>query len=189
MEIWEELLADSTRDKEKKDEPKKKPVIPQVVEPPGEVSPRKLAYEEIERGSTFFELLTETEQAAYAGWFDVMVNGESKMSEEEAHKKASELLAKSSRILQARENLKMYQATGTLKIYSTILDKHIFLAKDSRAKRLLEEQWKSREIPASDIYLESEIQELAGLRGEELTLMLEAREIFKGVIVDPKNKG
>lgn len=60
-------------------------------------------FKEIEKGSKLFEHLSPSQKQAYAGWFDVMVNGKSELSVEDAHRKALELVAKSSIILQNRK--------------------------------------------------------------------------------------
>lgn len=172
--------------KGKESKSREKPIVPQVVEPPGEMSGRKVAYEEMERDSVFFSLLTDVEKEAYAGWFDVMVNGKSKMSPEDAHLESAKRLTKSSAILQARVNEEKYKRLGYLEILSSRFGKKIYIVRTESDKISLKQKVENSAVLDEDIYLESEIQELAGLRGDELTLMLEARKMFKGEIIDPK---
>lgn len=165
-------------------EPEKKEDVPQVVEPPQDVVARKISYEEIERGSTMFGLLSDTQQMAYAEWYRGMVGEKFNLSPEEAHEKTSELIAKTSKALQIKEYVERFRAQGYLEIFSIKLDKKIYLARTPQDKRLLD-------APEGDIYLAEEIRQMEGLEGQELMLMLESKDIFNGVLIEtpkPKNK-
>lgn len=152
-------------------------VISEVIDPPEDESARKIAYEKIEQGSTMFGLLTDVQQEAYRGWYEMMISEKHNLSPAEAHKKTAEFIAKTSKSLHILEYVERFRVQGYLKIFSIKLNKTIYLARNESVKTKLD-------ATPGDIFLASEIQELAGLDGEELMLMLEAKEMFKGVLIE-----
>ena len=129
--------------------------------------------------SPVLDHLTETERQAYQGWYDVMIGEKFNMSPQEAHAEAMKLLIKTSRLLKIDQATQDYKLNGYLKIFSTKLNRPIYLAKDEKVKRRVPDK-------ALKVFLESEIQTLKGLSSDELTLMLEAKAIFNfgGLIED-----
>jgi len=115
--------------------------------------------------------LTETERQAYQGWYDVMVGDKFNMSPERADAEAMALLLKTSRILKIEQASKDYKRDGYIKIFSTKLNRPVYLAKDEPAKMRVPDK-------SLQVFLESEIQAFNGLSSDELTLMLEAKAIF-----------
>lgn len=134
--------------------------------------------EEIEKGSYLFPLLTESQQAAYSGWFDVMVNGRFKMSVADAHRESALLIAKTSKAMHKKEYNQRFWEEGYLKIFSIKLNKKIGVARSESVKRTLN-------APPGYIFTVEEVKELIGLDEKELMFLLKARTIFDGVLVYP----
>jgi hypothetical protein len=123
--------------------------------------------------------LTEAEREAYQGWYDVMVGEKFNMSPDEAHAEAMVLLLKTSRMLKLAQATHDYEQDGYQKIFSTKLNRNIYLAKDEQAKKRVPDK-------SLQVFVESEIDALKGLSADEQMLMLEAKTIFNfnGVIED-----
>lgn len=129
------------------------------------------------RHSPVLDHLTETERQAYHGWYEVMTGKNFNMSQYEAHAEARKLLLKTSRLLKIEQALKDYKLDGYLKIFSTKLNREIYLARDGKVKSRVPDK-------SLQVFLESEIETLKGLNPDELMLMLEAKAIlnFNGLI-------
>jgi len=133
----------------------------------------------LETGTLVLDLLTETERQAYHGWYDVMIGQKFKMSPEEAHAEAMRLLIKTSWLLKIDQATQDYKLNGYLKIFSTKLNRTIYLAKDEKAKKRVPDK-------SLQVFVESEIDALKGLSADEQMLMLEAKTMFNfnGLIED-----
>jgi len=129
--------------------------------------------------SVILDHLTETERQAYVGWYDVMTGEKFNMSEEEAHKEAMKLLLKTSRLLKIDQATQDYKLDGFIKIFSTKLNRSIYLVRDERTKAGVPDK-------SLQVFVESEIKGFRGLSRDEILLLIEARTIlnFNGVIVD-----
>lgn len=123
--------------------------------------------------------LTETEREAYREWFEIITTGKAQLSPEEAHAEAMKLLIKTSRLLKIDQAAQDYKLDGYIKIYSTKLNRSVYLAKDERAKRRIPDK-------SLQVFMECEIKALRGLSPDELMLILEAKAMlnFNGVIED-----
>ncbi len=86
---------------------------------------------------------------------------------------------KSNEEIEPEEYDQMFKKSGCLKIFSEKLGRTIYLVRDIKAKRHL------KKSPGDDVYLMNEIPKLRGLAEDDLMLMLEAKEVFKGVFIDP----
>lgn len=149
-------------------------VVSEVIDPSKDTSVEGISHAEIERGYTLFGHLTDTEKEAYAGWYEVMTNEKFNLSSEEAHKKTAEFIAKTSKMLQRENCIRQFKMQGYFNIFFPTLNKTIYVVKNKKIREIIK-------APPGDIYLASEIQKLKGLEGEELMLMLEVKEIFKGI--------
>jgi len=129
--------------------------------------------------SVILDNLTETERQAYDGWFTIMTGDKFNMSPEEAHAEAMKLLLKTSRLLKIDQAVKDYKLDGFLKIFSTKLNRAVYLVKDEKVKKRVPDK-------SLQVFLESEIKGFRGLSRDEILLLIEARTIlnFNGVIVD-----
>lgn len=135
--------------------------------------------EKLEADSPVLDHLTETERQAYEDWFSEMTGEKFNMSVEEARSEAMKLLVKTSRLLKIGQATQDYKLDGYLKIFSTKLNRSIYLAKDEQAKKRVPDK-------SLQVFLESEVKALRGLNPDESALMLEAKAIFNfnGAIED-----
>lgn len=135
---------------------------------------------EMEKGSRLFPLLTKTEQAAYSGWFNIMIGAKFKMDVADAHRESALLLAKTSRELYIRKYVQRFRMDDYIKIFSLRLNRKIGVVRYEGKKRFLN-------ADPGDLYSAEEIanhiREKALLDDKELPLMMEALKIFNGVLV------
>lgn len=111
-----------------------------------------------------------------------MINGRFKMTVAGAHRESVLLLAKTSRKLYIREYVQRFREKQYIKIFSIPLNRKIGLVRYQLKKQSLN-------APPGDLYLSQEIadhiREKAGLDGKQLPLMVQALEIFNGILVSP----
>jgi len=120
--------------------------------------------EPVEGGIDFASLLTDTEREQYF-----------KLLESMTEREAGAIIARNRQPLQIQQALQDYKKYGYIKIFSTVLSKAIYFAKDERA---------AQDVPDPNIpvFLEADIQAVKGLSVEETKVLLEARILFGGPI-------
>ena len=80
------------------------------------------------------------------------------------------------RAIHIHDAARLYKKRGWVQIYSTYLNRTIYLVRNEGVK-----------VPTSDlpVYTESEVNALRGLSREEVLTLHEAKVIFKGTISNP----
>ena len=120
--------------------------------------------------------LTPVEQEAFHEYVDLMTSEQFKMPMEEAKQEAARLVARNKRSLQIQQAREDYSRFGYVKIYSTVLDRAIYLAKDEQiAKRVPDQR-----LP---VITEAELECFRGLELAEAKVLMEAKLVFVGPIV------
>ena len=102
-----------------------------------------------------------------------MISPEFGLAHEDAETEAMKLLARSSRVLQLKQAAKDYKTRGYIKIYSTVLGKPIYLARD----KTIIEKMPNKSLP---VFLVKDITSLKGIPKEMARTLMEARIIFRG---------
>ena len=125
--------------------------------------------------SLSLDRLTDAEKEAYQQYIEIMVSPKFNLPMEQAEQEAMQLVMRAKRSLQARQTARDYKRDGFIKIYSTVLSRAVYMAKNKQAANRVPD----KTLP---IYLESEIQACKGLSREETKILLEAKIIFGGVI-------
>ena len=123
----------------------------------------------------FINRLTGTERENYLDLIEIMQSPKFGMGRETAEREAGRIITRNHRLLQLEQAAQDYRRYGYIKIFSTILDKAIYLTRDEKAAQSVSDQG----IP---VFLENEIQAVKGLSVEEAKVLLEARILFGGPI-------
>ena len=132
----------------------------------------KISYE----GLPILDYLTPVEQEAFHEYVDLMTSDKFKMPLAKAKQEAAQLVARNKRSLQIQQAREDYSRFGYIKIYSTVLDQAIYLARDEQiAKRVPDQR-----LP---VYTEAELECLQGLELAEAKVLMEGKIIFGGSIV------
>ncbi len=119
--------------------------------------------------------LDETSREAFREYVDLMTGPKFRMPLEQAQLEASRLVLRNLRTLQIQQATKEYRKQGWVKIYSGVLGRSVYLAKDDRA---------AQRVPDQNIavFLESDLEAVKGLAPDEARVLLEARMLFGGPI-------
>ena len=128
-----------------------------------------------EASLSILDHLDETSREAFQEYVDLMTGPKFKMPLEQARTEASQLVLRNLRTLQIQQATKEYRKQGWVKIYSGVLGRSVYLAKDDRA---------AQRVPDQNIavFLESDLEAVKGLAPEEARVLLEARILFGGPI-------
>lgn len=126
-------------------------------------------------GSLSLDHLTDSEREAYEEYLEIMTSQKFTMDRNSAEQEAMRLVLRAKRVFQARQAAKDYKQVGFVKIFSTVLDQAVYMAKNEQAARRVPD----RSLP---VYLESEVLACKGLDREEAMFLLEAKIIFEGVV-------
>ena len=120
--------------------------------------------------------LTDGEREAYQGYLEEMTSSKHNFTMDKAKSEAMQLVLRAKRVLQARQAAKDYKLDGYIKIYSTVLEQDIYLAKDERmAKRVLDQS-----LP---VCTEAELKSLRGMKMDEVKALMEGKLVFGGSII------
>ncbi len=92
---------------------------------------------------------------------------------DKAESDATEYVRKTRNVLQARQATEDYERRGFVKIYSTVLDREIYLVKSERVAGIVPD----KSIPG---FTEEEVMACKGLSREEAKILLEARLTLGG---------
>ena len=127
----------------------------------------------------FIDRLGEVEREVYQEYYDLMTCPKYKMSPDVAHKEAMRLLIRSMNILQARDAEKKFRRRGWIQIHSTEFNKDFYLCENELAKK---------RVPDKSLaaFTMAEIYSLRGLSREEALLLVEAKILFRGTILNGK---
>ena len=124
---------------------------------------------------TLMDHLDKTSKEAFQEYVDFMTGPKHRMPLEQARKEALKLVLRNLRILQVKQATQDYRQDGYIKIFSTVLDKAVYLAQNERVAKC---------VPDQDIavFLESDLEAVKNLGKEETKVLLEARILFGGPI-------
>ena len=119
--------------------------------------------------------LTDAEREAYQQYIEIVVSPKFNLPMKQAKGEAMQLVTRAKQALQARQAAKDYKRDGFIKIYSTVLSRAVYMAKNEQAAKRVPD----KSLP---VFLESEVLTCKGLTTEEVKVLLEAKVIFKGTI-------
>lgn len=125
----------------------------------------------------FTSHLTETELEYYENLLEIMQSDKFGMDREDAEREAGRIIARNRQPLQAKQAAKDYLKFGYCRIFSTVLDCVVYLARDLEAAKRVPDL----SIP---VYLESDIEAVKGLGPEEVKVLLEAKILLGGSITN-----
>ncbi len=80
-------------------------------------------------GSLSPERLTDAEQEAYQQYVEIMTSSKFNLPMDQAEQEAMRLVMRAKQALQARQTAKDYKRDGFIKIYSTVLNRAVYMAK------------------------------------------------------------
>jgi len=120
--------------------------------------------------------LTNAEQEAFHEYVDLMISEQFKMPMEEAKQEAARLVARNKRSLQIKQAKEDYERYGYIKIFSTILNQAVYLARDEEAAKRVPD----RSLP---VFTEADLECFRGLELAEAKVLMEAKLVFGGSIV------
>jgi len=119
--------------------------------------------------------LTHVDREVFHEYVELMTSDKFNMSLAEAEKEASRLVVRNKQGQQLQQAKKNYQRYGYLKIFSTVLNQVIYLAKDNRvAKRVPD-----LSLP---VFTESELECFQGLEPNDVELLMESKIMMKGTL-------
>ncbi|MCH7499172.1 MAG: hypothetical protein IH886_04070 [Nitrospinae bacterium] len=129
----------------------------------------------VKSGTLFADLLTETERQYYHDLLEIMQSKKFGMSQDAAKQEAGRIIARNRQPLQVKQAAQDYKKYGYCRIFSTVLNAVVYLARDQGAAKRVPDQ----DIP---IFIESDFEAVKGLGKEEAKVLLEARILFVGPI-------
>ena len=119
--------------------------------------------------------LTDAEKEAFEQYVEIMTSSKFNLSMEQAEQEAGRLVLKAKQSLQARQATKDYKRDGFIKIYSTVLTRAVYLARNEGAAKRVPDK-------SLSVFLESDVEAAKGLSQEEIKVLLEARILLGGPI-------
>ena len=129
----------------------------------------------VEGGIDFVNLLTETERGHYFKLLEIMQSDKFGMDRETAEREAGKMITRKRSPLQERQAAEDYRRYGYVKIFSTVLERAVYLVRDQTASRRVPD----KNIP---VFLEGDLGAVKGLCPGTAKLLLEVRLIFGGPI-------
>jgi len=167
---WRDFRKSTLEEKAENEEftPSRREQIPQIPQNPPETDFKDTPL-------TILDHLDETSREAFREYVDLMTGPKFRMPLEQAQLEASRLVLRNLRTLQINQAAQDYQRYGYVKIFSTVLNRAIYLAQEKGAAKRVPDQ----DIP---IFLESEIEAVKGLTSDEAKVLLEARILFGGLV-------
>ena len=126
---------------------------------------------------SLFDHLTPAEKEAFHEYVDLMTSEKFKMPLVEAEQEAAKLMARSKQVLQLPQAVKEYKRYGYIRIWSTVLDEAIYLAKDEKTGKRVPDQ----RLP---VFTEEDLKELDAktLTPQEAKLIMLTKSVFGGSI-------
>ena len=124
---------------------------------------------------SLFDHLTPVEQEAFHEYVDLMTSDKFKMPLAKAKQEAAQLVARNKRTLQIQQAKSDYKRYGYIKIFSTLLNKPVYLAKDEQAVKRVPDQ-------SLLVFTEDELKCLQGLGSDEAKVLMEGKIVFGGSI-------
>lgn len=126
---------------------------------------------------SLFDHLTPAEKEAFHEYVDLMTSEKFKMPLAEAEQEAARLVAHSKQALQLPQAEKEYERYGYIKIWSTVLDKAIYLAKNKETGKRVPDQ----HLP---VFTEDDLKALDAktLTPQEARLIMSTKSMFGGSI-------
>ena len=124
-----------------------------------------------------FDHLTPAEKEAFHEYVDLMTAEKFKMPRAEAEQEAAKLVARSRQVLQLPQAVKEYKRYGYVKIWSTVLDEPIYLAKDKETGKRVPD----RHLP---VFTEEDLKALDAktLTPQEAKAIILTKAVFGGSI-------
>ena len=129
----------------------------------------------VKSGTVFADLLTETERQYYHDLLEIMQSKKFGMSQDAAKQEAGRIIARNRQPLQVKQAAQDYKKYGYCRIFSTVLNAVVYLARDQGAAKRVPDL----RIP---VYLESDVESVKDLAPEVVKVLLEARMLFGGPI-------
>jgi len=126
-----------------------------------------------DKRKSFIDYLDECGLEAYQELFEMMTSPKFNLSEEKAHEKASEIMAKNIRILNSEKDQQHFEAYGWVKVYSTKIEQAVYFVKDKELTCKLPD----KSLP---VFTQKDIEALKGLDSKEMALIMEAKALFGG---------
>jgi len=126
---------------------------------------------------SLFDHLTPAEKEAFHEYVDLMTSEKFKMPLAEAEQEAAKLMARSKQVLQLPQAVKEYKRYGYIKIWSTVLDEAIYLAKDEKTGKRVPDKC----LP---VFTEEDLKELDAktLTPQEAKIIMLTKSVFGGSI-------
>ena len=119
--------------------------------------------------------LTDAEREAYREYIQIMVSPKFNLPMEQAEREAMHLVMRAKPALQARQAAEDYRRFGYVKIFSAVLGRSVYMARNEQAAKRVPD----KSIP---VFLESDVEAAKGLSQEEIKVLLEARILLGGPI-------
>jgi len=121
--------------------------------------------------------LTDGEREAYQGYLEEMTSSKHNFTMDKAKSEAMQLVLRPKQTLQNRQAAKEYKLDGYIKIWSTVLDEAIYLAKNEETGKRVPDQ----RLP---VFTEDDLKELDAktLTPQEAKLIMSTKSVFGGSI-------
>ena len=121
--------------------------------------------------------LTDGEREAYQGYLEEMTSSKHNFTMDKAKSEAMQLVLRPKQTLQNRQAAKEYKLDGYIKIWSTVLDQAVYLARDEKTGKRVPDQC----LP---VFTEDDLKELDAktLTPQEAKLIMSTKSVFGGSI-------
>ena len=133
-----------------------------------------------QRHPDIWPFLTDGERELWQNAYNVAIGPKYKMSHDDASRKATNWLVDSINSLQEDKVKENFKCDGYLKIFSTKLGEPIYICRDSIV---------AKKVPELNIKIFTlrELKALDGLDDEEALQLIEAKILFDGRLIKPKD--
>ena len=140
----------------------------------------QLNSQDSQRHPDIWPFLTDGERELWKNAYNVAIGPKYKMSHDDASRKATNWLVDSINSLQEDKVKENFKCDGYLKIFSTKLGEPIYICRDSIV---------AKKVPELNIKIFTlrELKALDGLDDEEALQLIEAKILFDGRIIKPKD--
>jgi len=126
-------------------------------------------------GLDFIDHLTETEREYYLDLLEIMESPKFGLDRETAEHEAGKIIARHRQRLQSEQAAKDFNRDGYIKIFSTVLNRAVYLARDEPAASQVPDQ-------SLTVFTFGDMESLKGLEPAEALFLMEAKILFGGRI-------
>jgi len=126
-------------------------------------------------GLGFIDHLTDTERQYFDDLLEIMKSPKFGLDRETAEREAGKVVTKYRQHLQSEQAAKDYRRDGYIKIFSTVLNQAVYLAKDEESASQVPDR-------SLTVFTVADMESVKGLKPSEALVLMEGKILFGGRI-------